>query len=1058
MCWEVVRDELCLSFHEHYNTIINLSFRCNRGFYPPLASAATTWRDSMLFDSGEMLTNFDPHFKIFHDLMQFKVQDILLISSLYDAFIMEEDGSLATRLINEYHGLNLSKPPKITRVSSAREALDLIARRKFDMVITMPFLGGMDAFSLGAAIKKVQPKLPVILVAHNMRSTFPDKVESFGVDKVFIWCCEADLLLAIIKNVEDHVNVDDDTNRAMVRVIIYVEDSPLYRSIILPLIYSEIVRQTQAVLDDSLNERHRLLRMRARPKILVATNYEEALALYEAYRPFVFGVISDARYKRQGEMDPRAGHRFLARIREEIHDLPLLMMSTELQNRELAERIPAVFIDKNSPEIRDELHNFFLNHLGFGDFVFRMPDETPVGHASNLQEFEKQLAVIPPESLRYHTIRNHFSNWVMARAEVVLAWRMHNEFVLDMDNPEVIRQDLVQKVHSARKLRQRGVVVRYSPYDYDPEVMDFVKIGSGSMGGKARGLAFMWACLQRINRQDSMFSEYTVTIPKTCVITADGFDAFVEENNLYYSKSMGDEQIADLFLDGSLPAWLRQDLRSFLQKRRKPLSVRSSSLLEDGHFKPYAGLYSTYFLANNHPDFNERLAQLESAIKLVYASTWFANPLSFSKSVGHGREDSMAVIIQELAGDEFGSYWYPAVSGVAQSRNFYPVLDMQPQEGIVQIALGLGKTVVEGEKSLWFSPARPKKLVQFSTVANMLKNSQRQFYALNMAPDGCLNRYTSNLELRQVQDAEHELPATLLASTYIPEEDRVRDTSQPGPKLVTFARLLKYSHYPLADILKELLDLGKASMGCEVEIEFAVDLHREIEKSVFYFLQIRPMAGGGERADVTICDHEVESAFCYVSQCLGHGVFENIHDILYVNPDSFDAAKTREMAMEIGEMNRKLVSEKRPYLLVGPGRWGSADPWLGIPVQWHDISGVAAMLELRNSAICADPSQGTHFFQNITSLGIPYLTLDENSGEVTGRREDFLDWQWLRGRPHHQQGKYIEHIRLEKPFTLKCDGVRTESVLFQFDNPCGDMCTVKGKEVWNQRPISQGDC
>lgn len=1012
----------------------------------------------MYINSSEVIPDFDPHFKVFHDLMPFKVQEILLISSPYDAFIMEEDGSLATRLINEYQGLNLSKPPKITRASSAVEALNLVREKKYDMVITMPYLGGMDAFALGEAIKEIQPELQVILVAHNVRATFPEKVDSHGVDKTFIWCCEADLFLAIIKNVEDHRNVALDTHRAMVRVIIYVEDSPFHRSLFLPLIYSEIVSQTQSVLDESLNERHRLLRMRARPRILLATNYEEAVALYTAYRPYVFGVISDARYKRDGEIDGQAGYDFLRSIRKDISDVPLLMVSTEQQNRELAQRIPAVFLDKSSPLIRDELHSFFLNHLGFGDFVFRMPDETPVGHAANLYEFEKQLRVIPEASLRYHLARNHFSNWVMARAEVILARRLHNEYIENLEDIENIREDLVYKVHSLRKLRQKGVVVKYSSDDYDPEIMDFVKIGNGSMGGKARGLAFMWACLQRTYRENSILSSHTVTIPQTCVITADGFDAFVEENNLYYCKPLPDEQIEDIFLDNHLPSWLRRELSSFLKKCDTPLSIRSSSLLEDGQFKPYAGLYSTYFLANNDPDFNERFAQLESAIKLVYASTWFESPIAFSKVSGHGREDSMAVIIQQLAGGEYGDFWYPAVSGVAQSHNYYPVMGMAPEQGMANIAIGVGKTVVEGGKSLWFSPAKPKKLVQFSSIDNMLKYSQRQFYALDISPTNCLERDTSNLVLRTVQSAEHELPVKLLASTYISEEHRVRDAHMPGPKIMTFAHLLKYSSYPLAQVLSELLEIGKTGMGGEVEIEFALHLDAEIEKSVFYFLQIRPMVTGDEMVNVEICDHEREIAFCHVSHCLGHGNFEDISDIIYVNRMGFDASKTQEMASEIGVFNRRLVDEKRPFLLLGPGRWGSSDRWLGIPVQWSDISGVAAIIELRDETIKADPSQGTHFFQNITSLGIPYLTLNENNSTGDMEKKDYFTWSWLAEQPVKDKGRYIHHIQLDQPFTLKCDGTKSESVLFQAGNPCESVCKVKGREVWPQNTMLKGDC
>jgi hypothetical protein len=1006
-------------------------------------------------DTHRIDPDFDPHFKIFHELMPFKVQEILLVSSVYDAFLMEEDGSLATRLINEYHGLNLSKPPKITRVSTAAEALEIVARKTFEMVVTMPFLGSMDAFELGRAIKKIRPELPVILLAHSLRRSFL-KRPGAGIDKIFLWCCEADLLLAIIKNVEDHRNVDGDTQRAMVRVIIYVEDSPLYRSLLLPLIYREVVRQTQSVLDESLNERHRLLRMRARPKILMATNYEEALALFEAYKPYVFGILSDARFMRSGRVDNDAGLQFLQHVRTEISDLPLLMLSSEAGNRRQAEAVPAVFLDKNSPLIREELHAFFLENLGFGNFVFRLPDERAIAQAGSLLEFEEKLKEIPDASLLYHAHRNHFFNWVMARAEVALARRLHRDVLSSISDPAAMREDIVCKVHSLRKLRQRGVVVKFSSSTYDPDIMDFVTIGGGSMGGKARGLAFIWACLQGVSGEDSVLSLLPVTIPKTCVITADGFDSFVAENNLQQNDTMSDEEIAELFLDACLPARLRRDLGAFLEKFSQPITVRSSSLLEDGQFKPYAGLYSTYFLSNNHPLLAERLAQLESAVKLVYASTWFESPRAFSRSIGQGRGDSMAVIIQQVVGRDYGGSWYPALSGVAQSHNFYPVMGMRANEGIASIALGLGKTVVEGEKSLWFSPAHPQRLVQFSTVEDMLYNSQRQFYALDMQLNSRLRRSQSNLVRRSLQDAEDEQPVRLLTSTYIADEHRVRDAHLPGPKIATFAQILKYGGYPLVEILTELLRLGREGMGCEVEIEFAVDIGADLTKSDFYFLQIRPMVTGGERVEVNISDQEIGRAFCYSGQSLGYGLFRNIADILYVRPDSFDPAATRAIAAEIGAMNRRLQQQKRPFLLIGPGRWGSADPWLGIPVQWSDIAGVGAIAEIQSERLRADSSQGSHFFQNITSLGIPYLTLNLTGKVEAGRRSperrmqverrgpeqkveverrrpkrkvDFLDQEWLDSLPQITEGRYVRHVRLERPFTMKCNGELMESVL-----------------------------
>ncbi len=989
----------------------------------------------MAVESSKVISDFDPHFKVFHELMSFKVQEILLISSPYDAYILEEDGSLATRLLEEYQGLNLSKAPKITRASSPEEAFELLAQKRFDIVITMPYLSGMNGFEVGLRIKEICPQLPVVLVAHNTRATEPPTKEyARGIDKIFLWCCEADLLLAIIKNIEDCFNVDADTRRAMVRVIIYVEDSPTYRSLFLPLIYQEVVRQTQSVLDESLNERHRLLRMRARPKILMAENYEEALELFQCYRPYVFGIISDARFKKGGVVDPQAGVAFLKAVRAEDNDIPLLLFSAEDENRQAARKVQADFISKTSPAMRDEVRNFFLDRLGFGEFFFKLPDGTVVGSASSLYEFENRLREVPIESVIYHLQRNHLSNWVMARAEVILARKLHRDYFLSLEDEEQVRFELVKKVNNLRKERQRGVVVNFSAGAYDPEVMDFVKIGNGSMGGKARGLAFMWACLQSVSRERPVLSPENVTIPKTCVVAAEGFETFVRENKLYYTRNMADEKVADLFLDANLPDWLKYKLRAFLLHCNVPISVRSSSLLEDAQFKPYAGLYSTYFLPNNSEDFEERLSQLEGAIKLVYASIWFESPQAFSKSSVLGRDDAMAVIIQQLVGAEYNGYWYPAISGVAQSHNFYPVMNMDAAGGIAQIALGVGKTVVEGGKSLAFSPDQPRRLVQFSSVENILANSQRQFYALSMNSSKCLHRQMSNLVLRNIQDAEKETPVRLLSSTYIPEEHRVRDGFLPGIRVMTFASLLKYSDYPLPEILKELLAIGKVAMGSDVEIEFAVQLDEEdITKSIFYFLQIRPMISGGEQLDVTISDENFEQAFCVSLLSLGHGRLTAMQDIIYVPPATFDPAKTRLIAGEIGLIARKLAAANRPFLLVGPGRWGSSDPWLGIPVQWSDIAGVGAIVEIQNDTIKAEPSQGSHFFQNITSLGIPYLTIKEdieNKRKNGSQLRDRINWQYLAQYEAVEEGNFVKHIMIDDGFVVKCDGKKLVGVIY----------------------------
>ena len=976
---------------------------------------------------------FFAHFKVFHELMAIKVREILLVSSPYDAYILEEDTTLASKIINEYSGLNLSLPPRITRTSSAHEALSLLNKKNFDMVLTMPHLEEMDSFSFGLKIKEIRPNLPVILLAHSPRGIYPlpENRNCEGIDKIFIWSGNSDLLLALVKSAEDRLNVDFDTKKAQVRVLILVEDSPVYYSTFLPLIYKEIVKQTQAVLELGLNEEHRLLTMRARPKILVAENYEEGIELIRKYHDFLFCIISDARIPKRGKLESDAGVVLLSEIKNEITDLPLLLMSSEPANRKKAEKIPAVFLDKNSPNLLGELHNFFLEHLGFGDFVFRMPYGTEIDRASDFRSLEEKIPRIPDESIHYHAEHNHFSNWIMARSEFTLASDLRKIPASSFSNVSEMREHLIFNIRALRKWRQKGIVARFNRNNFDSSIMDFLKIGEGSLGGKARGLAFMSVILQQNPQLHEKYPEINIKIPKTLVITTDGFESFITENHLEFFAKEGftDREVTEAFLKADLPEWLVKDLKIFIDQFKVPLSVRSSSLLEDAQFQPYAGLYQTYMIPNNHPDPSRRLHHLISAIKLVYASTYYEGPKAFSRSIlSQSQEEAMAVIIQELAGEEYGDYFYPAVSGVAMSHNFYPVSHMKSEEGIASIALGLGKTVMEGEKSLRFSPKYPKIMPQFSTVDDILVNAQRFFYALRIKDyPGNLNfEVNSNLEKREVDDAANEFPVRTLASTYIPEEHRIRDTAYiPGPKILTFAQLLKYNLFPLPQILNDLLELGRKGLGCPVEMEFSVNLNSDKKsRSDFFFLQMRPMAADEGRLEVEITPDEMETAFCRSTQALGNGKNESMADIIYVKPDAFKLEATAQMAVEVGQINAALLKDKRPYLLVGPGRWGSFDRWLGIPVRWQNISGVGAIIELRNEELKADPSQGSHFFQNITSLGIHYITVTENS-----ESDDYFDWEWITSLPVVQETTFLRHVRVERPLTLKIDGRKSQCVI-----------------------------
>ncbi|MEW5722635.1 MAG: PEP/pyruvate-binding domain-containing protein [Thermodesulfobacteriota bacterium] len=987
----------------------------------------------MVLEVNHFADDFDPRFKVFHELMRKKVRDVLFISNLYDYIIMEEDSRLAERINNEYRGLNLSQPPRLTWVSSAEEALKALDTTAFDLVITMPRLADMDAYSLGPKIKNKVPNIPVILLTH--RALSPDTGQGYrrpqGIDRTFVWTGNSDLLLAQIKSVEDRLNVEHDTARAGVRVIIFVEDSPLYLSSLLPILYRELVGQTQEVLEEKLNEEDRLLTMRARSKILVAETYEEAVDLFEQFRPFVLGIISDTRIPRAGRLDPEAGLALLSKIRTELPDIPVLLTSSEPANRERAARIPAAFIDKNSPTLNTEIHQFFLTQLGFGDFVFRLPDGREVTRASTIRELEKILPTIPAESFYYHSSRNDFSRWLFARTETMLAARMRPVTFDDFGGDiEAARQYVISNLQARRQRRQRAVVADYDAAAFDPEAF-FLKIGKGSLGGKARGLAFISVLL---GRNPELYAKYPLVeflIPHTLVITTETFDAFTEANNLkYLSKTdLPDEEIAELFRRAELPETLAWDLEAYLAKVRYPLAVRSSGLLEDAQFRAYAGLYRTYMIPNDHLDLKTRLEHLITAIKLVFASTYYLGPKSFARRVGQRTEEErMAVIVQELIGARHGHYYYPAISGVAQSHNFYPFARQRPEDGIATIALGLGKTVVEGSKALRFSPKHPQLLPQFSTVDDILDNAQRHFYALRL--DGPLRELGVNEESAlarlDVSEAAEEEPARLVASTYVPEEHRIRDTAAlPGPKVVTFSQILKYKKFPLSDILSDVLELLHEGMGCPVELEFSAHLcgRGNACKPEFVFLQVRPMTARAESMEIEITGQEREQAFCYSSNALGNAQRDDLRDIIFIKPNKFDPGKTVQIAREVGRLNAELLKENRHYLLIGPGRWGSADRWLGIPVAWADISGVAAVVETTAPTLKAEPSQGSHFFHNVTTLGINYFT-------VSDRKPDHIDLGWLAALPWASETEFTARVVLDRPFTLKVDGRRSHGVIY----------------------------
>jgi CheY-like chemotaxis protein len=974
-------------------------------------------------------------FEIFHELMRRKVREILFVSSPYDAWVMEKDRGLSEAIVLEYRGLNLSHPPRLNWVASVDEASAVLEEKTFDLVIIMTQASDLHYPEVHKQIKRLSPDTPIVRFYHRAPGQMvscEEKDTHFTPDRTFMWSGDTKLLLAAIKSIEDQLNAKQDTDLAAIRVIIFVEDSPEYLSSLLPVFYQELVSQTQAVMEEGLNQEHRMLAMRARPKILLANCYETALELFTSFEPCVLGVISDVRFPREGTLDGEAGVHLLKKIHKKRFDIPLLLVSSEQQNEAKAKTIPAAFVDKNSPALHEEVHAFFLEKLGFGPFGFLNEDGKAVARATNLLSLENGMRHLPDHIFYDHWIRNDFSRWLFTRAETMLATELRSVTADDFDNDLTrMRQYLYERIRNHRMQRQKGVLVDFESGDFDVDA-DFMKIGDGSLGGKARGLAFFSSWLYQRNGLKEKFEEVDICIPQTLIITTECFEDFLHDNNLdaITKENLDNEAIAEHFLRAEFPDRTRKQLKIFLQRVRGPLAVRSSSLLEDAKFRAYAGLYRTYMLPNNNENLDYRLADLLNAIKKVYASTYYREPKSFSHRIGNRtEEEKMAVVIQQIVGEQYGDFFYPALSGVAQSYNYYPFSIVRPEDGVAIIALGLGKTVTEGGKCLRFSPSHPEVLPQLSTVDDALKNSQRYFFALRMDTKGSPLENSSiddsaNLVKREISEAVAEYPVSALASFYDPQEHRIREAfNRHGAPVMTFASVLKYRSLPLAEVLQEILLAGQEGMGGPVEIEFSLTLASEnTKKPQLAIVQIRPMGAHEELMTVDIDLQDTSIYSCVSHQALGNTINNSIRHVIYVKPDAFDPAKTVQMAQDVARLNAVLKKAGHKYLLIGPGRWGSADRWLGIPVSWSDICEVAAIIETFHPRINAEPSQGSHFFHNITSLGINYLTIENN-------QRDFLDWRWVKDLKIISETDYIIHSCSDKPITLKVDGRQSLGVI-----------------------------
>jgi CheY-like chemotaxis protein len=986
--------------------------------------------DDMLYD--RMGQDSPERFRGFGQLMPFRVQEILLVSSMYDAFTLEEGGRLTELLLSEYRELNLSFAPHVTRASTGEEALRLCEIRKYDIVFTMSRLGDMEIFSLASRLKQIDPELPVYTLAFNPRELqrLQARNRDRTIDRFFHWAGDVRLLLAIIKSCEDLRNVYHDTSYGGVRTILLIEDSVRFYSSYLPMLYTEIVEQTLSLMEEGLNLSHKLLRLRARPKILLAQDFEEAWLYFSAYKEFLLGVICDGRFPREGAADPDAGLEFIRRVKKVDAHTPAVLQSS---NRELAARAAALgagFIPKESPNLLEHLHEFILENFGFGDFVFRLPDGTEVGRARNLRDLIEQLYAIPDASILHHASYDHFSTWLRARTEFPLAERLRPRKVSEFADADEIRRYLIETIKRFRIEAQRGIVTDFSRSLFDRS-SGFVRIGGGSLGGKARGLAFMNSVINRYGINDR-FENVTIQVPPTAVLGTDVFDRFLDDNGLRQEvlKDRGDQQIVEAFLSSAkLPSAIYADLKAFLDEVRYPLAVRSSSLLEDSQFQPFAGVYATYMVPNNHVDLSVRLDQLCDAIKLVYASTFFRRAKNYLEATGNRvEEEKMAVIVQQVVGNAHETVFYPDFAGVAHSTNFYSTGPMKPEEGVVSVALGLGRTVVEGGRTLRFSPAQPARLPQFGTTEDWLKNSQRDFWAIDISrPAEYPSSEDYNLVRLDLADAERHGTLHAVGSVYSPQNDQIYDgIHRPGTRLVSFAHVLKSGVFPLASILEVLLELGRRTMSVAVEIEFAVALSGDDQlPHQFGFLQVRPLAADYEAPDVPLELFDSEDVIVATAIALGNGRTGDLHDLVYVPRGRFERGATRQIAAEVGELNKRLVAAEHTYVLLGPGRWGSSDRWLGIPVRWDQISAARVIVETDLADFKVTPSQGSHFFQNLTSFQIGYLTV--NAAEQGSR----IDWEWLDAQPAVVETEHLRHLRFADPLSVLIDGRQSRGVVLK---------------------------
>ena len=973
----------------------------------------------------------------FADLMKRRIFNVLLVANPYDAFMLEDDGRIDEKIFNEYASLSLRYPPRFTQATTCDEALAQLTSLTYDLVICMPGTGETEIFDTARRVKQDYPHIPIVILtpfSHGVSERMANEDLS-AFEYVFCWLGNTDLLVSIIKLIEDKMNLEHDVNQVGVQVILLVEDSIRFYSSVLPNLYKFVLQQSQEFSTEALNAHQRTLRMRGRPKIVLARTYAEAYDLYEKYKNNILGVITDVRFPKMegGPKDGLSGIKLCAAIRKQDPFVPLIIQSSESENAAYATKYGAAFIDKNSKKMDVDLRRIVSANFGFGDFIFRNPETgEEIARVKNLKELQNILFAVPAESFLYHISHNHVSRWLYSRAMFPIAEFLKPITWNSLQDVDAHRRLIFEAIVKYRKMKNQGVVAVFKRDRFDL-YSNFARIGDGSLGGKGRGLAFI-DNLVKHHPEFEEFENARVAIPKTVVLCTDVFDEFMETNNLYQValSDTDDAVILRYFLKAKLPDRLVEDFFTFFDVVKSPIAIRSSSLLEDSHYQPFAGIYNTYMIPYLDDKY-EMLRMLSDAIKGVYASVFFRDSKAYMQATSNViDQEKMAVILQQVVGNQYGDRYYPSMSGVARSLNYYPIGEEKAEEGIVNLALGLGKYIVDGGMTLRFSPYHPNQVLQTSEMEMALRETQTRFYALDLSNAGHNFSIDDGFNLLKlpVKEAEKDGSLNYIASTYDPYDQIIRDGLYPGGrKVITFANILQHDVFPLARILQLALKYGQQEMRRPVEIEFAATLNREKDKTgTFYLLQIRPIVDSKEMLDEDLSLIPDERLLLRSHNSLGHGITDDIHDVVYVKTQDYSASRNPEIAREIEKWNQQFLDMGRHYILIGPGRWGSSDPWLGIPVKWPHISAARVIVEAGLTNYRVDPSQGTHFFQNLTSFGVGYFTINAymNDGIYN---QDFLNAQ-----PALQETQYLRHVRFAHPAVIKMDGKKKEGIVMLPDS------------------------